>query len=448
MAYVLLLALIALGVPLAVSLRDRVDAEVRGQAQSQADVVAATSAELLGPAQRRNLKRLVLISAGTVRGRVIVVDRRGGILADSASGAPLGSDYSNRPEVAKALSGTSEQVQRHSNTLGAEILATAVPVIRGGRSVGAVRITQSVAAVHRAVKTSILDLALLAGVVLVLGMAAGALIAQQVARPIRKLDDAAMAVAQGDLDATVAVEGSSEQRSLARTFNEMTRRIKRLLRVQEEFVADASHQLRTPLTGLRLRLEALRERTGENGPAAAELDAGMREIDRLSGMVDELLILSRAGERELPGEPMDLGEAVERAGERWRVTAADRGIDLVTRSDGQPGRPLCTRSDLDRAVDALLENAITYSSPGTTISISAGADGISVLDQGPGLQPGEDEAVFERFRRGSAGRRVSGGTGLGLPIARELAREWGGDVELRNRTGGGLAATIVLGSDP
>ena len=430
--------------PLAISLRDRVDSEVRGQAQSQADVVAATSAELLGPAQRRNLDRLVGISAGTVRGRVIVVDRSGSLLADSASGAPLGSNYRGRPEVATALSGTSEQVQRHSNTLGAEILATAVPVIRGGRAVGAVRITQSVAAVHRAVKTSILDLALLAGVVLVLGMAAGALIAQQVARPIRKLDDAARAVAQGDLDATVAIEGSSEQRSLARTFNEMTRRIKRLLRVQEDFVADASHQLRTPLTGLRLRLEALRDRVEKDDPAASELDAGMREIDRLSGMVDELLILSRAGERELPGEPMDLGEAVKRAGERWRSTAAEHGIDLVTDLDGRPGRPLCTRGDLDRAIDALIENAITYSGGDSTVTVSAGPDRVAVRDQGPGLEPGEEEGVFERFRRGSAGRRVSGGTGLGLAIARELAREWGGDVKLKNRAGGGLEATIML----
>ncbi|MGZ8667339.1 MAG: sensor histidine kinase [Solirubrobacterales bacterium] len=433
--------------PLAISLRDRVDSEVRGQARSQADVVAATSAELLGPAQRGKLDRLVGISASTVRGRVIVVNGSGALIADSTSGARPGSDYSGRPEVAAALRGRSEQVQRHSDTLGAEILATAAPVIRHGRPVGAVRVTQSVAAVHRAVKTSILDLALLAGVVLVLGMAAGALIAQQVARPIRKLDDAARAVAHGNLDATVAVEGSSEQRSLAKTFNEMTRRIKRLLRVQEDFVADASHQLRTPLTGLRLRLEALRERLGTADPAASELDAGMQEIDRLSGMVDELLILSRAGERELPGEPMDLGAAVERAGERWRSTAAERGIELLIGRDGAPGRPLCTPADLDRAIDALLENAIRYSAAGSTVTVTAGPDRVAVLDQGPGLEADEEEAVFERFSRGSAGRRVTGGTGLGLPIARELAREWGGDVNLENRPGGGLAATITLDPD-
>ncbi|MFN8161133.1 MAG: HAMP domain-containing sensor histidine kinase [Solirubrobacterales bacterium] len=448
LAYVLLLALIALGVPLAISLRDRVDSEVRSQARSQADVVAATAPELLGPGRRGSLERLVHLSGDTVRGRVIVVGRRGALVADSASGAPLGTDYSKRPEVAAALSGRSEQIQRRSETLGAEILATAVPIVKGGRPAGAVRITQSVAAVHRAVKTSILDLALLAAVVLVLGMAVGALIAQQIARPIRKLDDAARAVAGGDLDASVAVEGSSEQRSLARTFNEMTARVKRLLRSQQDFVADASHQLRTPLTGLRLRLEGLREEVGPGDPAAAELDAGMREIDRLSGMVDELLILSRAGERELPGKPMDLGEAADRARERWRKTAAERRIALSCERDGTPGRPLCTRGDLDRAIDALLENAITYSPAGSEVRVVAGPDRIEVLDRGPGLAEGEQEAVFERFRRGSAGRKVSGGSGLGLAIARELSREWGGDVSLANRAGGGLRASVRLGVAP
>ncbi len=81
------------------------------------------------------------------------------------------------------------------------------------------------------------------------------------------------------------------------------------------------------------------------------------------------------------------------------------------------------------------------------MTVTAGPDRIAVLDQGPGVEPGEEEAVFERFSRGSAGRRVAGGTGLGLAIARELAREWGGDVNLENRPGGGLAATITLDPD-
>lgn len=437
LAYVLLLALIALGVPLAVSLRDRVDSEVKGQARSQADVVAATASELLEPSQRASLNRLVRISAGSVRGRVIVVDGRGGLLADSA-GAPAGRSYANRPEVRAALRGSSEQITRNSSTLGADILATAVPVLERGRPHGAVRITQSVSAVDDAVRTSILDLAALAAVVLLLGLIAGALIAQQIARPIRRLDRAARGVAGGDLDTTVTVEGSTEQRSLARAFNEMTQRIKRLLRVQQDFVADASHQLRTPLTGLRLRLENLGDRA-----ATQEIDAAMREIDRLALIVDELLILSRAGEHELPGERIDLVDAAERAAERWRGTAGERGIEIEAGGDGA-ATAWCARPDLDRSIDALVENALRYAPPGSTVRIAAAPGRVEILDEGPGLAPGEEEAVFERFSRGSAGRQGPSGTGLGLPIARELTRQWDGDVTLANRDRGGLRAVITL----
>ncbi|HET9676854.1 MAG TPA: sensor histidine kinase, partial [Solirubrobacterales bacterium] len=86
----------------------------------------------------------------------------------------------------------------------------------------------------------------------------------------------------------------------------------------------------------------------------------------------------------------------------------------------------------------------TYSPAGTTVKLEAAPGRIAVLDEGPGLAPGEEEAVFERFSRGSAGQQGPKGTGLGLPIARELTRQWGGEVRLRNRDGGGLIATIEL----
>jgi signal transduction histidine kinase len=442
LAYVLLLALIALGVPLAVSLRDRVDSEVKGQARSQADVVAATAAELLDPGQLAGLDRLVRVSADSVRGRVIVVDRHGRLLADSA-GAPAGRSYASRPEIRAALRGHGEQITRNSETLGTEILATSVPVLEHGRPAGAVRVTQSVSAVNHAVRTSILDLAALAAVVLALALIAGALIAQQIARPIRRLDRAARGVAAGELDTTVAVEGSTEQRSLARAFNEMTQRIRRLLRVQQDFVADASHQLRTPLTGLRLRLEGLADRLRADRATSIELEAAMREIDRLSLIVDELLILSRAGEHELPGERVDLAEAVERAAERWRRTAQERGIEIELGGDNT-ATAWCARPDLDRSIDALVENALRYSPSGSTVTIGAAPGRIEIVDQGPGLAPGEENDVFERFSRGSAGRRGPSGTGLGLPIARELTRQWDGDVTLHNRDGAGLRAVIEL----
>jgi len=416
---------------------------VKGQARSQAEVVASSATEFVDPPQTVPLQRIAERSAESVRGRVIVVDARGALLADSA-GTASGRSYDDRPEVEAALSGHGEQITRSSETLGEEILATSSPILERNRPIGAVRITQSVEAVNRAVKTSILDIAALAGVVLLLGIVAGALIAQQIARPIRRLDGAARRVAEGNLDTTVAVQGSTEQRSLARAFNEMTQRIKRLLRVQQDFVADASHQLRTPLTGLRLRLENLAERSRGDKPTERELGAAMGEIDRLSLIVDELLILSRAGEHELPGEKLDLREAARRALERWRASAEDRGIELAIDDAGGAAEGWCAAPDLERSLDSLVENALVYSPRGSTVRLQAGPGRIAVLDEGPGLAPGEEDAVFERFSRGSAGRRGAAGTGLGLAIARELTRQWGGDVRLRNRNGGGLAATIEL----
>jgi signal transduction histidine kinase len=375
-----------------------------------------------------------------------VVGAGGLLLADSA-GAPAGRDYANRPEIRAALHGHGEQIVRDSATLGTSILATSTPIVGGGRTEGAVRVTQSVDAVHRAVRTAILDLAALGGVVLLLGVAAAAIVSQRIARPIRRLDRAAREVAGGDLDATVEVEGSSEQRALARAFNEMTQRVKRMLRGQQDFVADASHQLRTPLTGLRLRVEGIADPGREEPPSAAELDAALAEIDRLSTIVEELLVLSRAGEHELPGERVDLGESARRATERWQRTAGEGSIELSASADGPAGAWIAPH-DLDRALDALLENALRYSPPGSAVSVDAGPGRIEVRDRGPGLEPGEEEAVFERFRRGSAGRRGPAGTGLGLPIARELTHEWGGEVTLARREGGGTVAAISLPTPP
>ena len=209
MAYLLLLSLIAFGVPLAVSLGDRVDSEVKAQARDQADLVAASAPELLEHSQRPTLQRLVSASAESQRGRVIVVNRSGRVIADSAGPAEIGASYASRPEIAAALRGQTFQGNRPSRTLGTEILATAVPILRNGRPVGAVRVTQSTSAVHSATRRSILGLVVLGVVVLVLGAVAGALIARQTSRPIGRLEDAARRVESGDLTATAPVEGST-----------------------------------------------------------------------------------------------------------------------------------------------------------------------------------------------------------------------------------------------
>jgi signal transduction histidine kinase len=268
--------------------------------------------------------------------------------------------------------------------------------------------------------------------------------AAQVSRPIGRLEQVARRVAKGDLTARADVEGSSEQRSMAASFNEMTSRIERLLAAQRDFVADASHQLRTPLTGLRLRLEEARALERDED-VAAELDAAIVEVDRLAHTVAELLALSRAGERRAAGTAVELEDLVAGASDRWRATALERGIDLLARDEGG-GSVWAAPADAERALDALVENALHYSPVGSAVELASAPGRIEVRDRGPGLAGDEREAVFERFHRGRAGVAGPPGSGLGLPIARELARDWGGEVTLENREGGGAVATLRLAS--
>ena len=443
----LLLAIIALGVPLALNLSARVNAEVRTQALAQADLVAATAADLLRQPERAELATLARTGAASIRGRVLVVDARGIVLADSAAPPQVGVSYHSRPEILTALQGRQVQVLRGSKTLGQEILATAVPIVRNRRPAGAVRVTQSVAAVHSAVRRAELGLVLIALSVMALGLLAGVVIAAQVSQPLRRLEAVARRVARGDLSARAAVEGSREQRSLSRSFNEMTDRVARLLAGQREFVADASHQLRTPLTGLRLRLE---EATAHltNPAVGAELDAAIAEVDRLSHIVDELLVLSRAGERELTGAPIDLTGLAVSVARRWQASASDAGIALEHQDRAQGATAWAAGPDLERALDALLENALRYSRAGTTVTIVSAPGRIEVRDRGPGVTEEERELAFERFHRGHAGRSGPPGDGLGLPIARELTRAWGGEVTICGRAGGGAIATLSIATVP
>ena len=217
------------------------------------------------------------------------------------------------------------------------------------------------------------------------------------------------------------IEGSLEQREVGQAFNEMTARVQRMVDAQRDFVADASHQLRTPLTGLRLRLEEAAA-TGSR----EQLDGALEEVDRLADVVNELLVLSEAGAARAPDAVTELLAGAARAVERYPAAI----IELR----GSPALVRCTAADLDRVLDAVLENAIDYGPAGQTITIVVEPGRLSVRDQGPGLSAGEEETVFHRFHRGTVGRASRRrGTGLGLAIARELTARWHGSVTLGQR---------------
>jgi signal transduction histidine kinase len=299
-AYVLVLMLVALEVPLALNLSKRVDAEVKAEAARQAQLVAASAAGQL--AERAQLVRVARTAASSVGGRVILVDARGRLLADSAGSGLASAPYGSRPEIREALAGGISQGTRFSASLKQELLFTAVPIVEGGRRTGAVRITQSVDAVSAQVKRNTYALIGLGVAALALGLVVAWLLAGFLTRPLRGLTAAARRVEAGDLDARATESGAREHREVAHAFNDMTERLSQSMTAQRDFVANAAHQLRTPLTGLRLRLEAAGLKT-EDEALRRDLEAGEREADRLARTVTDLLTPARARSIAGPWSP-------------------------------------------------------------------------------------------------------------------------------------------------
>ena len=435
-AYVLLVIAIALTVPLAIVLRDRARSELEALALTNAQTIATSlDADRLGTGPpRERLSSDVERFAADIDGRVVVLDGDGVVLADSDE-EDVGQDFATpgRPEVRQALDSVASAGVRTSTDEGGEIVVAAVPVTEAGALVGVVRVSRDVAQVQRAVTTATAAIVAVATAALIASLVLAFVLARSLARPLSRLATTARSLGKGDLEARAGrVEGGEELEELARSFDEMAERLERTMRAQRSFVANASHQLRTPLTGMKLRLEAAIADTTD--PAVrSQLLALDTEVDRLASIVDGLLTLARETE-EGRETHVDLAEAAGRAVERWHDRAARASARLSTYGD--PVVALANPDDVDQVLDVVLDNALSYA-PGP-IDLRTDAAGnqatLRITDHGPGIAPDDLPRVTERFYRGRGG--AAGGSGLGLAIAKELVERWGGTLSVGADDGG------------
>lgn len=374
--------------------------------------------------------------------RVVVVDKSGISLADS--GATDRRDFSSRPEIIAALQGRRFSGSRPSETLGTELFVVAVPVSSGGRVHGAVRITLPADVVAAKVRSFWVGLGAVALVAVGATLVVAFAVARTVVAPLRRLRAAALAVGAGNLGTEAHLDDAPpELREVADAFNEMSGRIADLVEKQRAFVADASHQLRTPFTALRLHLENAAE-AARGTPAADDLSRVLSEVERLGLLFDQLLELSRAEGRP-PGEVQtDLVEVVRDRVATWRPLAEDSERELLL--DGPEGVVPVTAPPevIEQVLDNLLDNALRYSTPKTPVRVlirSSPNPELHVVDAGPGLAPEERERAFDRFWRGH--HAPGDGSGLGLSIVRHLVEGVGGSVELRPAPGGGTDACVT-----
>ncbi len=378
--------------------------------------------------------------------RVIVVDASAIGIVGSEVERTEAIDFSNRPEIATALDGMPSTGRRQSVTLGEDLFFVTVPVLSGNDVVGAVRLSAPERVVEERTNKRVRGIFAVAGISLLMAAAMAWLFSLTVTRPLERLRTATQRLAAGDLATRAdADEGPPEIRELATSFNSMAARLEQLVERQRAFAGTASHQLRTPLTALRLRLEQLASQGADAATAVAVEDA-LAETDRLGRMIEGLLALSRADDAVTGPTAVDLAIVIDERVRHWEPLAEERGVRLVVEPAAGVSSVLAVDGAAEQIIDNLIDNALEVSPGGSQITVrllSAGNEtALHVIDEGPGLTATERERAFDRFWRGDdAG---AGGTGLGLAIVHQLAAAASGRAELREAHGGGIDATVVF----
>jgi signal transduction histidine kinase len=439
-----LLILVLLEVPFGVLAQRHERDMAASQVEREATGLAAVASEDVENKRDGDLNALVARYQARTGGEVAVVDPASHVLVSSDGDNDNDAAGEQRNLVKAALSGQS--VSAFTTDEGRPWAAAAVPISAENQAKGAVLLGILATSTESRIDNIWLALGGFGVAILALTAGVGLLLARSLARPLARLESTVTLLGDGDLSVRARQDGPPQVRSLARQFNHMAGRLAGLVEAQNRFVADASHQLRSPLTALRLRLENLE--AGAEPGSAGGIAAAAEEVQRLSRIVDGLLALSRVGSDEAERLPVDPGAVIEGRCDAWSALAAERQVDLLpdmrTKS---PRTVLLVPGDLEQILDNLLANALDASPEGGRISVQlTPSDGshleLHVTDEGPGMSPDDRQRAFDRFWQGAGSN--GGHSGLGLAIVRQLAARNQAAAELRQASPAGIDAVITL----
>jgi signal transduction histidine kinase len=287
---------------------------------------------------------------------------------------------------------------------------------------------------------------LIAGLIaLAVALTAGYYAASALSKRVKRLERGAGEVAAGNFSAPIPIDSEDELGQLARAFNEMQKRLARLDQARKEFIANASHELRTPIFSLGGFVELMQDEDIDEDTRAEFLTTMREQIDRLQKLTTDLLDLSRldAGSLELELEPVPLRTLAGEVAGEFAAAAAMRGslIDVVGDGSEPEVEARCDPARVAQILRVLLDNALTHSGDGASVTISAGIEEgvprgrgtavLTVTDNGPGVPSADLPHVFDRFHTGNTAQ----GSGLGLAIARELAERMLGSLDVTSAAG-------------
>src|SRR3954471_10321371 len=313
----------------------------------------------------------------------------------------------------------------------------AVPLFYAGRADWVAVFSRDFGDARQAVQLVRDRLLVASAVALVVALLGGWLVASGIARRVRRLETAARNLAAGRYVEPLPVDSEDELGRLTRAFNEMQEQLSRVDRARREFIANASHELRTPIFSLGGFVELLQDEQLDQATRDEFLATMGEQVARLQKLAVDLLDLSRldAGSIDITPETVDLAELAGAVAREFQPAVANQRAELEVRlSDDE----VHARGDRERVIQImriLLDNALRHTPEGTPVTVIAGRDNgtaeLAVADKGPGVAPASHTQVFERFYTADAAR----GSGLGLAIAKELAERMDGRITLNSRPG-------------
>jgi signal transduction histidine kinase len=315
----------------------------------------------------------------------------------------------------------------------------AVPLRREGqkRPSSVVVYTRELGDVQDAVSLIRTRMLIAGGIALLIALVGGYMVARALARRVRRLETAAKQVAGGNFIEPLPEDSEDELGQLTRTFNEMQVQLARVDSARREFIANASHELRTPIFSLGGFVELLQDEDLDEETRTEFLWLMREQVERLQKLAVSLLDLSRidAGSLELNPEDVDLSELAREVAGEFTPAVGQHHTRLQLRLPADDVAAICDRERVAQIMRILLDNALRHTPEGTRVTVTAdrinGTAELTVADSGPGVPGPAADRLFERFFTGDAAR----GSGLGLAIARELANRMSGKIELRSAPG-------------
>jgi signal transduction histidine kinase len=384
--------------------------------------------------------------------RVTVVDEHGVVLCDSDADPRTMENHQGRPEIIQALNGQTASIIRFSKTLHSVLLYVAVPLDLG-HARWVVRTALSLASINHLLNELFhkLFLLLLAPITTIFGV--GVYVYRKIHSPLEEIRLGAERFAHGRFGAKLPDYQVREIAELATALNQMATQLDSLENLRREFVANVSHELKTPVTSIHGFAETLLDGAKKN-PEDLErfLQIIVRQSARLADIIDDLLTLSRLESAPLDEllaiDRYDLCDILESCREACHSRAEEKDIAIIVDCPGVI-EVMADRSLLTQAVINLIDNAVKYSPEHTTVTVCGDREAqrvrIAVTDQGPGIAEHHVPRLFERFYRADKARsRKLGGTGLGLAIVKHIAGVHRGDVDVVTQIGHGSTFIIVL----